>query len=144
MLDVQRHRPNSPNEHRTFARNIIIGHLAFGLLIPILLLFHKLYMASFVVILWYLISIALVAGMMSSYEGCRPALAVLFWAIAIGGALYLREPLPALKDGISPILPRTFFPLWCVAANILYFSAGILLLKSVRVKRATAIGFALW
>ena len=144
MLDVQRHRPNSPSEHRAFAKNVILGHLAFGLLIPILLLFHKLYLASFVVMLWYLISIALVAGMMSSYESCRPALAFLFWAIAIGGALYLREPLPELKTGIDPILPRTLFPLWCVAANILYFFAGIVLLKSVRLKRATAIGFALW
>jgi hypothetical protein len=144
MLDVQRHRPNSPVEHRIFAQKVVRCHLVLGALIPILLLFHFMYFGALVSLIWYFMTIALVAGMMSSFEGCRPSLAVLFLLIAVLGAASVTHPPPPLPEGTYPFLPRTLFPLWGALVSMIYFLGGIVLFLSHRVKKAASIGFALW
>lgn len=144
MLDVQRHRPNSPVEHRLFAQKLVRVHLVLGGLIPVLLLFHFMYFGALVSLIWYLITIALVAGMMSSFEGCRPLLGIFFLLFAFLGAGYVTQPPPPLPEGTQPFLPRTLFPLWGALFCMVYFVGGVVLFSSHRVKKATSIGFALW
>ncbi len=144
MLDAQRRRPHSPVEHRLLTQKLVRCHLVLGALIPTLLLFHFMHFGALVTLIWYLISIALVAGMMSCFEACRPLLGVLFLVLAAIGAVYVTQPPPPLPEGTTPFLPRTLFPLWGALVCMVYFVGGIILFSSHRVKKATSIGFALW
>jgi len=144
MLDKQRDKYRPLTEKRTFARNFVLAHLAGGVLMPTLLLFHELFAASFGVLLWYLLSIGLVVGMMRRMEWCRPVLALMFLLLGVVAAVFITNILPTLKLDHEPMLSRAGLPLWGAGVTVAYLVAGVMAFASNRLKRATTLGFSLW
>ena len=144
MLDAQRHKAHSPTEHRLFARNVVLAHLAAGLAVTGLLVFHELFAISIGVFLWYLLTIVAISGMMNRHEWCRPLLAALFILAALLGVWFITSVHPTLVPERPPMLSRTMLPLWGALANVVYFIGGILVLASSRIRKATMLGFDMW
>jgi len=144
MLDTQRDKYRPMIEKRTFARNCVLVHLVAGLVMTTLLVFHELFAISIGVLLWYLISIGLVAGMMRRREWCRPLLALMFLLLAAAAAHFITSINPTLKMDHAPMLSRDGLPLWGALATIGYLFGAVMTLISVRLKRATTLGFGLW
>lgn len=144
MLDKQRDRYRPMIEKRTFARNFVLAHLVAGPVMTMLLLFHELFALSVGVLLWYLLSIGVVAGMMRRQEWCRPLLAFMFLLLAAASAVFITNILPTIKLDHETMLPRDVMPLWGALVTLGYFVAGLMVFVSNRLKRATTLGFALW
>lgn len=144
MLDRQRDKFRPVTEKRTFARNFVLVHLVAGLVMTALLLFHELFAVAMGVLLWYLISVGLVAGMMRRQEWCRPILALMFLMLAVAAAFFITNIHPILKIDHVPMLARNGLPLWGALVTLGYFVGGLMAFVSNRLKRATSLGFALW
>ena len=144
MLDLQRDKYRPMTEKRTFARNFVLVHLVVGAVIPALLLFHELFAISAGVLLWYLLSVVLVAGMMRCLEWCRPVLALMFLLLGVSAAVFITRINPTLTLDHEPMLSRGSLPLWGAVVTVGYLMGGIVALTSNRLKRATTLGFSLW
>lgn len=144
MLEQQRDRKRPVEEYRNFARNLVLVHFALGPVIILLLLLHELFLLAGFVLLWFLISVGLVAGMMRRLEWCRPVVGLLMVLFSGVAAIFITRIIPDMPKPTKPILDRSVLPLWGVVISVVYFALGALLLMSNRVRRATAFGFGLW
>ena len=144
MLEQQRDRKRPSAEHRIFARNLTLVHFALGPVITILLLLHELFLMAGFVLLWFLISVGLFAGMMRRLEWCRSTAGILRVLFSGAAASFITRVAPDMPKPTRPLLDRNVLPLWGVAIAVIYFAMGALLLLSNRVRRATALGFGLW
>ena len=144
MLDKQRDKHRPLVEKRSFARNFMLAHLVGGLVMTALLLFHELFFVALGVLLWYLLSVGLVAGMMRRQEWCRPLLALMFLLLAAASAIFITNINPTLKLDHAPMLSRDGLPLWGALVTVGYFVGGVMTFASNRLKCATTLGFALW
>lgn len=144
MLNAQRDRSNPTLEHRTFARGFAFLHFAASLVMVALLLFHEMWLVSLSVLVWFLASVGLVAGMMLRQEWCRPLLAALFFLLAAAGAVYVTKSGAAVLEGHPPLLSHKLLPLWGTVAILSYVVGGVVLLTNKHLARATARGFSLW
>ena len=144
MLEQQRDRKRPVVEYRNFARNLTLVHFALGPVIVLLLLLHGLFLTAASVLLWFLISIGLLAGMMRRMEWCRTVVGISMVVFAGLGAIFITRIMPELPKPTKPLLDRGVLPLWGVAVTVVYFALGGIMLVSNRVRRATALGFGLW
>ena len=120
MLDLQRQRSSGQSKaNASFTRLIIVAHLLGGVVAAGMLFSLGLITPALVTILWYLLSIALIAGM------CH----------MLGAA---RDP-QAVSD-----LSRQLLPLWLSTYGAAYFVGGAVILFSPKIESATARGFSVW
>lgn len=144
MLEQQRDRKRPVLEYRNFARNLTLVHFAVAPMIVLLLLLHELFLVAACVLLWFLISIGLLAGMMRRMEWCRPLVGIMMVLFAGISAVFITRVVPDMPKPTKPLLDRSVLPLWGVAVTFVYFAMGAVVLVSNRVRRATALGFGLW
>lgn len=144
MLDVQRNRAAILRNEVYFTRRILIAHLLLGVFMVLLMAGHGVYFWAWGAGLWYLLTILPLKGMMSSNEGCRHILGLLFLLFSIAGVFFLTQVEPSLKDDAPALLPYQLMPFWLGTLNLLYAIAGVCLMMHRKVRKAVAIGFSLW
>ncbi|MCB1225847.1 MAG: hypothetical protein KDK99_08575 [Verrucomicrobiales bacterium] len=144
MLDVQRQRQIGRKQEILFTRRILIAHLAVGWLIPALLLFHHLFFLSAAATAWLLITLGLIVGVTTAQDWCRLALGLSFVALAVTGFGVINFHPEAVTDPETVTLTRRLLPIWGGIASIAYGAAGVILIASVKVRKAVGLGFTLW
>jgi hypothetical protein len=150
MLDLQRQRSSVENQGSLmFTQILITGHLVVGFLGVAMLIFQGYLAAGGVAAGWFVVSLALVAGMGKQINFCRIGLSAWF-LVGLGlSAYYLvwgLEPLPlrVRDDEVGPSIARKLLPIWLSSLAMAYAGMALILLVSRRVKRATGRGFSLW
>ncbi len=145
MLDLQRQKYASrTNPGTLFARAVVFAHLASGPVPAIIMVFHEQFLIAAIAALWFLITIALVAGMKNHLQWCRVVLAIVSELAALAALGYLIWIVPALNPERPPALSLKIMPFWLSVWAFLYAAGGGLLLMSRRIERATMRGFELW
>ncbi len=144
MLDAQRYKGSTLRLEVHFTRVILWTHLALGILVVLLLLLHEVFGWAACAAGWYLASVMMVGGLILGYSACRWALGASFLIFALTGAIFLAQVLPGLNPDTPPLLPHALLRIWLGLANLAYAAGGILMLRSVRIRKAAGIGFKLW
>ncbi len=119
-------------------------HLGCGLLAAVLMVFHERFFVSLVIALWYLVSLLLLAGMKAHAQWCRVVQGLWFMMASAAGFYYLLWVVPGIQPATPPVLSLALLPFWLPLLSLLYTAAGLLVLVSRRVIRATMSGFELW
>jgi len=146
MLDQQRQRSSVQNQANAFlARVVIITHLCIGVCAGGALIFHEQFSAVMAEVIWYLLSIGLIVGMCNFLQWCRITLGLWFLAGAIAAFIFIAFlPPPPASSMPQPPLSLKLMPFWLSTLALGYVAAGIVLMLSSRIERATARGFTLW
>ena len=147
MLDLQRQRSSGQSKaNASFTRLIIVAHLLGGVVAAGMLFSLGLITPALVTILWYLLSIALIAGMCHMLQWCRIMLGLWFLVASITVFIFIAQsPLGAARDpqAVSD-LSRQLLPLWLSTYGAAYFVGGAVILFSPKIESATARGFSVW
>ena len=144
MLDAQRYKANTCRAEVHFTRVVLWGHLGLGLVVLLLLLLHEIFGWAVGFAGWYLVTVLLVAGMLSAARNCRVFLGATFLFFTFFGVYFLGQVLPHLKPETPPLMPHVILPFWLGLVNILYAAGGVCMLISQRVKKACTVYFSLW
>jgi len=145
MLDLQRQKyaPHETSGSILFARGLLFAHLAAGVLVIALLLFHEFFAAAGRATGWYVLTLLAGVGMTKRITGSRLMLALLFFAAAASGLVFMIWVLPGLKVEREPLLSLRLLPFWLVIASFGYGAAAYVVAVSSRVRRACEKGFTL-
>ncbi|GEP42642.1 hypothetical protein [Brevifollis gellanilyticus] len=143
MLDAQRYKGNTLRLEVHFTRVVLWTHLALGTLVVLLLLLHEVFGWAAIAAGWYFVTVMLVGGLITGHSACRWALGVCFLLFAVTGVFFLSQVMPGLKPEHPPLLPHSVLRIWLGLANLAYAAGGILMLGSVRIRKAAGIGFKL-
>lgn len=144
MLDAQRYKASSYRVEVHFTRVVLWVHLGLGVLVFLLMLLHEVFGWAVVVAGWYLVTMLLMAGMLTAVRVCRPMLGAAFLVFTVSGIYFLGQVLPYLNPEQAPIIPHALLPFWLGVVNIVYAAGGVCLLTSQKVKRACTVYFSLW
>jgi hypothetical protein len=144
MLDAQRYKGATYRVDVHFTRGVLWAHLGLGILVIVLMLLHELFAWAGVMTGWYLVTMLLVAGMVSAVAVCRLALGTVFLSFTVTGIYFLGQVVPHLNPDASPLLPHAVLPFWLGLANIIYAAGSVLMLTNDKVRKACSIGFSLW
>lgn len=146
MLDLQRQRSSAQNQSNSnYARVVLFAHLVVGGLAAGLFVFHELFFASLMTVLWYLHSIGFMVGMCRMLQWCRITLGVWFLLGGLASLVFVAGLSPVPPDLQSPpALSVQLIPIWLSTVAFGYLVAGAVMLLSPRMERATAYGFTLW
>jgi len=145
MLELQRQKYASRvNPGIAFARSVVCAHLGFGLLAPVLMLFHERFLMSVILALWYLLSLGFVVGMKNHFQWCRVLLGLWFSLATTAALFYLLWIMPSIEPASPPVLSLKIMPFWLSLWSLLYAAGALLVLMSRRIERATMRGFDLW
>lgn len=144
MLDVQRYRGAVYRDEVQFTRKVMWVHLVFGALVTAMFLFHELFWWFGGSMIWYTVSLTVMYGFMSERRGCRLLLATVFLAGAMAGLYFINRVFPGTEAPRGPLVPHAFIPIWIGLANLVYGVGTLLLLFSIKIRRAGSVGFTLW
>jgi len=145
MLDLQRQKyaPCESSGSILFARKVLFAHMAAGLLVIALLLFHEFFAAAGRATVWYVLTLVVAVGMTKRVAGSRWVMSLLFAAAAATGLAVMLWVLPGIKLEQEPLLPLSVLPLWLVIASFGYGTAAYAVAVSSRLRRACEKGFTL-
>jgi hypothetical protein len=66
-----------------------------------------------------------------------------FLIFALCGIYFLGQVLPHLKNESAPLVSRAALPFWLGLTNIVYAAGGVVILTSVKVKKACSVYFSM-
>lgn len=144
MLDAQRYRSGTYRAEVHFTRMLLWAHLALGLLVIVMMLFHEIFSWAMAAAIWYLLSSLILVGLLSAMRFCRIGLALAFLTFAVGGVYFLGNVLPQLNPESPPLIPHALLPFWLGLMNVTYAAGAACMAFHDKVRKASTISFSLW
>ncbi len=144
MLDAQRFKATNFREDVRFTRILLWSHIGLGITVMLLMLLHEIFGWAAGVAGWYLVTMVLTRGMRSASGPYRQMMGAAFLIFALFGIYFLGQVLPHLKPENAPLVSHAALPFWLGLTNIVYAAGGVLILTSLRVKKACSVYFSMW
>ena len=144
MLDAQRFKATNFREDVRFTRILLWSHIGLGITAILMMLLHEIFGWAAGVAGWYLVTMVLSRGMRSASGPWRQMMGAAFLIFALSGIYFLGQVLPHLKPANAPLVSHAALPFWLGLTNIVYASGGVLILTSLRVKKACSVYFSMW
>lgn len=143
MLDAQRFKATNFREDVRFTRILLWSHIGLGITVMLLMLLHEIFGWAAGVAGWYVVTMVLMRGMSSASGPCRQMMGAAFLIFALCGIYFLGQVLPHLKNESAPLVSRAALPFWLGLTNIVYAAGGVVILTSVKVKKACSVYFSM-